>query len=253
VQVAAGETWRAADMVTDHPGEFRLALDAVVTGFKYRVAAGNVVSPTYEITVVRPPRVARIDVDYTFPAGLNLKPRTERDSGDIYAPAGTDVKMHIITDQPAANGRMTLATGRAIDLTAIGANELSATLKVGADDSYRIALADREGLSSDGDTEYFIRMLEDRPPDVKVLKPASDRSVTKLEEVEIDAQAEDDYGIDRLDLVFSVRGAAEQVVPLKIPRGETTVTGHHTLYLEDLDVQPGDFVSYYVRARDLTR
>ena len=25
------------------------------------------------------------------------------------------------------------------------------------------------------------------------------------------------------------------------------------LYLEDLDVQPGDFVSYYVRARDLTR
>jgi hypothetical protein len=31
------------------------------------------------------------------------------------------------------------------------------------------------------------------------------------------------------------------------------VTGRHTLFLEDLDVQPGDFVSYYVRARDLTR
>ena len=31
------------------------------------------------------------------------------------------------------------------------------------------------------------------------------------------------------------------------------VNGRHTLYLEDLDVQPGDFVSYYVRARDLAR
>ena len=31
------------------------------------------------------------------------------------------------------------------------------------------------------------------------------------------------------------------------------MTGTHTLYLEDLDVQPGDFVSYYVRARDVAR
>jgi hypothetical protein len=116
-----------------------------------------------------------------------------------------------------------------------------------------LALADHEGLSSDGDVEYFIRILEDRPPDVRVLKPASDRSVTRLEEVEIDAQAEDDYGIDRLDLVYSIRGEAEKTISLKIPRGETTVAGHHTLFLEDMEVQPGDFVSYYLRARDLTR
>ena len=38
-----------------------------------------------------------------------------------------------------------------------------------------------------------------------------------------------------------------------MPRRGTSVTGRHTLYLEDLDVRPGDFVSYYVRARDLTR
>lgn len=202
VQVAAGDSWRPADMTTDRPGEFRLGLDAVVASFKYRVVAGAVTSPVFEITVVRPPRVARIDVDYSYPEGLNLKPRTERDSGDIYAPAGTDVRLHVITDQPAANGRMALATGKAVDLTASGPNELSATLKVTADDSYRLALADREGLSSDGDIEYFIRMLEDRPPDVRVLKPASDRSVTRLEEVDIDAQAEDDYGVDRLDLVY---------------------------------------------------
>ncbi len=96
-------------------------------------------------------------------------------------------------------------------------------------------------------------MLEDRAPDVRVTKPATDRSVTRLEEVDIEAQAEDDYGVDRLDLVYTVKGGAEKVVPLDIPRASTNVTGHHTLFLEDLDVQPGDFVSYYVRARDLTR
>jgi hypothetical protein len=41
--------------------------------------------------------------------------------------------------------------------------------------------------------------------------------------------------------------------PADVPRRRTSVTTRHTLYLEDLDVRPGDFVSYYVRARDVTR
>src|SRR4030095_1221519 len=93
----------------------------------------------------------------------------------------------------------------------------------------------------------------DRPRDVGTVKPASNKSVTRLEEVDIEAQAEDDYGIDRLELVYSIRGETGQVGPPKIPRARTTGRGRHTLFLEDLDVKPGDFVSYYVRARDLTR
>jgi hypothetical protein len=253
LQVANGEDWRAAAMATDQPGSFSTAMDAVWASFKYRVVAGAVVSPTYEITVVRPPRVARIDVDYTYPSALNLPPRSETDSGDIYAPAGTEVRLHVTTDRPAAKGEMSLASGRPVPLTENTPGVWSAALKVGQDNSYRVALTDREGLSNPGDTEYFIRLLEDRPPDVRLTRPATDRSVTRLEEVEIEAQAEDDYGIDQLDLVYSVRGEEEKTVPLAIPHNETTVTGRHMMYLEDLDVAPGDFVSYYVRARDLTR
>ena len=36
-------------------------------------------------------------------------------------------------------------------------------------------------------------------------------------------------------------------------RGGTSATGQHTIYLEDLDVKPGDFVTYYARARDVGR
>ena len=252
LQVADGDRWRTTDMASEN-GAFRAALPSVGAGFKYRVVAGTLTSPTYDVTVAYPPRVARIDVDYTYPDGLRLEPRTETDSGDIYAPAGTDVRLHVFTDRPAAEGRLALAQGAPIALNADTPTELTASLKITDDTSYRVALADREGMANGGDTEYFIRILEDRPPDVRILKPASDRSVTRLEEVDVEAQAEDDYGIDRLDLVYSVRGTAEKAVPLSIPRGRPTVTGRRTIYLEDLNVQPGDFISYYVRARDLTR
>jgi hypothetical protein len=253
VQIADGSGWRGREMTTDQPGAFRLALDAVTASFKYRVVAGAVTSPTFDVTVTRPPRVTRIDVDYDYPEGLKLQPRSEQDAGDIYAPAGTNVRVHVFTDRPAAAGRMALGSGNSIPFAADKPTELVAALKVVEDNSYRVALADGEGVTNDGDTEYFIRTLEDRPPEVRILNPASDRSVTRLEEVDIDAQAEDDYGVDRLDLVYSIRGDKEQVVPLKIPRENTTVTGHHTLFLEELEIKPGDFISYYVRARDLTR
>ncbi|MGC4082887.1 MAG: hypothetical protein QM736_12425 [Vicinamibacterales bacterium] len=84
-------------------------------------------------------------------------------------------------------------------------------------------------------------------------RPASDSRVTRLEEVEIAAEAQDDFGVSALELVYAVRGGSEKVVPLGIPPRSTSVTGRYVLYLEDLDVTPGDFISYYVKARDLPR
>ena len=129
----------------------------------------------------------------------------------------------------------------------------TATLPVSADGSYRVALTSRDGLATTGDTEYFIRVLDDRPPEVRIVRPASDRQVTPLEEVTIEARADDDYGIQSFDLVYTVRGGPERVVPFTGEPATLNATGRHTLYLEDLGVVPGDFVTYYARARDVGR
>ena len=245
--------WQATEMPKDASGRFALALSNLATSFRYKVVAGAVTSKTFAVAVVRAPRVKRIDVEYSYPRALGLEPRVEEDGGDIYAPAGTDVRVLVHTDQPAASGRMVLGPDKGIDLTPGPDAILRGSLKVTEDGAYRVALADAEGLASHGDTEYFIRTMEDRPPEVHVVKPASDRRVTRLEEVTIEAEASDDFGISAFDLVYSVRGGPEKRVPLAVPQRATSVTAHHTLYLEDLDVEPGDFVSYYVRARDLAQ
>ncbi len=250
--------WQTAEMTREPSGVFRFRLDAVGAPFRYRIVAGTLQSPAYEVHVARPPRVARIDLEYHYPLALGLAPHTDEDSGDIYAPVGTEVRLHVQTDRVSTTGRMRLEDGSEIVLAPSqmpkdGPAVLTGAVHVSSDTSYRIALADSDGLKNPGDTEYFIRTLEDRPPDVHIRKPARDRSVTMLEEVGIEADAEDDFGIERLELVYAVDGAAEKVVPLPIPPGQASVTSTHMLYLEDLDVRPGDFVSYYVRARDRGR
>ncbi len=252
VEATTGDRARTVEMAKDGSG-FRASMGVVNAAFKYRVVAGAAVSPEYAVAVVRPPRVARIDVDYNYPSGLGLAPRTDEDSGDVYAPAGTSVRLHVHTDRAAARVEMTLGDGKIVRLSPDSATAFSTAFTLADDNSYRVSLVDAEGLTGGGDTEYFMRILEDRPPNVRIVKPAADRAVTRLEEVDIEAQADDDYGLDRLDLVYSVRGAAEQVVSLRIPPRATSATARHTLALEDLNVQPGDLISYYVRARDITR
>jgi hypothetical protein len=252
LEVRNGESWQSTEMSAD-AGSFRASLAPAVSDFQYRVVAGTLVSPTYSVKVAYPPRVTRIDVDYVYPPALDLRPRTETDGGDVYAPAGTDVRLHIYADRPAATGRLSMSNGASIALSSATPTEMTATLKVSNDGSYRVALADRDGMTDGEQTEYFIRLLDDRPPEVHIVKPASDRSVTPLEEVDIEAQADDDYGLDRVELVYAVRGQQEKAVTLDVPKRATTASVRHTLYLEDLGVKPGDFVSYYVRARDITR
>jgi len=261
--VGTGADARSARMSPgDAPGEFTITLNNLTVSFPYAVSAGSARSADYTIDVIRPVRVARIDLAFEYPNGVGLAPHTEEDSGDIYAPAGTRVTVTVTTDKPVTRAQLTMADGTAMAMSgshlrqgygAQAGKVVTADLLIAKDGSYRVALNDIDGLSSEGDTEYFIRMLDDRPPDVRMLRPAGDKQVSPLEEVAIEARADDDYGLAALELVFKTSAGKQTVVPLGSPVSGSIATGTHTVFLEDLKVKPGDFVTYHARARDLGR
>lgn len=234
---------------------------SVDKSLRYRVASGSLTSREFQVAALDAARVKRIDVEYEFPAFTKLAPHRDEDNGDIYGPAGTTVRLRVQTDKPVIGGALALREGEPIALTPSGTDtELSGTFTLKQDGAYRVGLRDLDGLSSRGDTEYFIRIMDDRPPDVRVMRPGGDRQVTRLEEIVVEARADDDHGVSSLELVYAVRGGKEKVVPLHrapaMPKAGSTsasVTGAHTLYVEEMDVQPGDFITYFARARDVSR
>jgi hypothetical protein len=242
------------------PDGFAFEFEHVDEDFTYAVAAAGTASREYTVTVVRPPRVERIDLRYQYPPAFRMAPREEEDGGDIYGPAGTRVQVTVHVDKPVTQAALNITGGAPIALESVPSpvegptgNMLQGVLVIGDDGSYRVALADSDGLSNPGDTEYFIRTLQDRPPDVRIVRPASDRQVTRVEEVAIEARADDDFGIAALDLVFTIGSGPEKAVPFEREGEPTAVSGRRTIYLEDLPVKPGDFVAYYARARDVSR
>jgi hypothetical protein len=251
--VAAGGGRRTVQMAPAGDG-FEYAIESVDRSFSYSVAAGSARSEDYRVTALFAPRVTRIDLHYAYPSFAGLAPRDEQDGGDIYAPAGTRVRLRIQTDKPIARGEIALGGAATVPARPAGDRIVEADLVLAKNDSYRVRLADADGLRSSGDTEYFIRLMDDRPPDVRILRPSSDQQVTPLEEIAIEARADDDYGVASFDLVYGVAGGAPRTVPFDRVTGTSVQKiGSRLLSAEELHVQPGDVITYYARARDVGR
>src|SRR4029077_16001885 len=93
--------------------------------------------------------------------------------------------------------------------------------------------------------------LPDRPPTVSFIKPGRDSKVLAVDEGYTEARAEDDSGVAKRGLVYSVNGAPERTAPLHATsRIIHEIAAGHTFMLEDYALQPGDVVAYYARATD---
>ena len=250
VIVEAGGGGRSTLAMQPHGAGYAVTLPSAAGSFTYRVVAATLESETYAVTVLRAPRVERIDVAYAYPAYMNLDSRVEAGGGDVFAPAGTTVTVTVHADEPVRDGALRLAAGGAITLHRQAPAALSASFEVTRDDVYRVVLRDGDGLSNRSDVEYVIRATLDQAPHVEVRRPGGDREITPLEEVVVEARAEDDFALTTFDLVYAVSGGTERVVDLL--GGEPAARGDrvHTVHAEDLDVAPGDVISYHVRAGD---
>src|SRR5262249_4191288 len=199
--------------MTRSADRYELRINALERSFKYRVTAGPAASRIYGVTALFPARVQRIELHYDYPSFTGLKPRDERDGGDVYAPAGTRVRLVVHTDKPVSDGALAFSQGKpGVPLARVSERALESTRTVQEEAAYRVGLSDADGLRSEG-TEYFVRVMDDRPPEVHILRPTGDQGVTPLEEVPIEARADDDFGIESLDMVYSVSGGPEKIVP----------------------------------------
>lgn len=229
---------------------FAATLPPAARSFTYRVAAAALESDDYAVSVLHTPRVERIDVAYAYPAYTGLDPRVEVGSGDVFAPEGTIVTVTVHADKPVRDGSLQLEAGGVVTLHGEAPAALEASFEVIRDDTYRVALRDADGLSNRAGTDYVIRAVADDAPLVEVRRPGGDREITPLEEVVIEARAEDDFALAKFDLVYAVSGDTERVVDLLGAESSARGDRAHTLYAEDLDVSPGDVIGYYVRASD---
>ena len=242
-----GQAMEPAKAKTD----FRFSIFNIQDSVEYFVESNSIRSDVYKLNVVDLPFVKQLDLSLNFPAFTHLPTKVIEDGGDIAALKGTVTKITAHLSGKVRAARIVFADGKKTDMKAQG-SEFVGDLTVTGDTSYYIELVSTDGETYRGSNEYDISVLEDQPPTISFDKPGRDKKATNLEEVFTQARAEDDYGVVSMDLHFSVNGGEEKTVNLQELTRESarSLTGAYTFFLEEYKLKPGDFISYYAKARD---
>ena len=262
--------WQAVSMSRDGSGSnsatYSYFIPSLQMDTTYYVAfeeRGQQSSPQYQINLFDLPQIEQINLAFDYPDYTQLTDVTEEDSGDMIVPEGTQVSLDIQFNKAIATARVEfeesyrdseevgseLPAYPDLDLE-IDGDVGSASFTVTQDGVYRIFATDLAGLESQEPLDYFIRAIEDAPPELSLRRPGRDQEVMPLEEVVLEVDASDDYGLSEFALNYSVVGSDEVEVDFLSEENVRNVSGSELIYLEDLEVEPGDFVSYFLTLAD---
>jgi len=244
--------WTPAAMEAEALGsDFVYLLVDIQESMLYYAEAAGVRSKTFTITAVDLPSVEQIDLTYNFPPYTGMDPQTVEDEGDISALEGTRVDLRVRLTKPAAEARLIFDDGSRLELEHLQGMEYAGGISLNRSGSYQVQLATAGEDPYEGSREYDMEAIVDEPPTVIITKPQRDLQATNVEEVFSEISSEDDIGIGKVDLKFSINGGEERTVPLfKGASKQSAIISTHTFFLEEFGLEPGDLVSYYGNASD---
>lgn len=200
------------------------------------------------------PLVADVKLTYHYPAYTGLPARTvEGATGDVAAIKGTRIELEMRALRRTRRALLFFGEeGQGGQMEAQVAHDVvRAAFTIEGNDRYRVWLAPLLGRPVRENRGHRIEAAVDQPPTVEI-KAAADRlDLQAPRPVEVGFAATDDYGLDRVDLVYRVGNAPEKRVPLKAAAGERKVEGKTTWDPSAEALVPGVQIAYRIEARDL--
>lgn len=230
-------------------GGYAFLFAGLLEDLEYQVEAGRLLSAVHRLTLVDMPAVKKLRVVYHYPAHLGLAQVTEDPGGDIRAVEGTEADVFVQTDRPLEGGALLLDDGSRLNLEPQEGLWVKTRLPVRKEGSYYVAGFDG-GSAVRLSEDYFIEARPETPPTVRIARPGRDARVSPIEEVTVEVEASDDFGLQQMDLKYSVNGGPEQNLSLLGRKGVKEAMQTATIALEDFKLMPGDIVALSATARD---
>ncbi|MCH2212917.1 MAG: hypothetical protein MK110_16565, partial [Fuerstiella sp.] len=249
---------------------------AVITGDEHRgirqptsyvIQAGDARSDMFSIEVDMPPTATVRELRYQYPKYMQLPDNTSVNPNiDVWE--GTIITVFAGATVPVVDSTVELCPYRSFqaDVTrhpmTVSDQELTAQFKLIEVDLdkpirfYRITVQDAQGSRDPSPTVYSVNIQPDALPVVEVKDPSGDLNVAANATVPMLIYASDpDFLLRSLTLNYSVNGSVVEHGEERVFDGDDvgfqkTWSGTYDFELASLDLQPGDVVSYVVRALD---
>jgi hypothetical protein len=230
---------------------FGASLPEISEDGRYRVEYGQKSTREYKITVFDYPALEHADAFLRFPEYTGLTNKTVRDTRRVSAVEGTRLTYTLQLNKPVARARL---LGKEQTLNLLVQSNAVAMLNdwtVTNSGRYSLELVDAEGRTNKFPTDFAIQALTNRRPEIKIAFPRGDQRTSRLEELQLQAEASDDFGLLKYGIGYGIAGDDPKIVEL----GGTAASGQkrqfgYLIALEKLGVEVDQLVSYFAWAED---
>jgi len=242
---------------------FTVTCSPAAEDFRYRVHAGDALTRFYDVTVVPPALVKRLDVHYAYPAYTQRPPKTETDvPGDIRAVAGTKVTVTATTNKPikSADVRLNGRAAKGIPTQILPGPSGTTVCKFQVDlkprmrGRWALAMTDEYGFSNTSPDRQIVA-LPDKPPTVKILNPEVKKLRLKpSDRLPVQFSMTDDFGLAKAEFVVATDTRKGAKVPISLPADpdtpNQTAAGETPLLLSKLPLRGATQFTFRLRAAD---
>ncbi|UCG60476.1 MAG: hypothetical protein JSV52_09065 [Candidatus Zixiibacteriota bacterium] len=234
---------------------FSTTLRQINKSFDYFVEAGKLETEIQRVDVVDRPRVVGIKLSLFYPEYTGLAPNIiDENNGSFSAVIGTRVNMQVTTNRPVETAELVFADSSRLPLT-IESGAAITTLRVDSSRAYYVHLLDHLGERNPDPIEYYMTAIPDEYPSIDVVRPGFDVNLNDEMMLPLKVHIFDDFGFSSLVLKYIVisqgRQSEENVAVLHFSeRIKTEGEIEFNWGLDQLNMFPGDFVSYYFEVAD---
>ncbi len=151
--------------------------------FRYRLVAGDAVSPTFRVRVTAVPTMVVESVEYQYPAYTQMTARVVPRQGDIRAIEGTSVTVNARANYAIQSARIDFESdGRSDRPMTFDGDRASVRFSLGLKQdrrtpqpsSYRLTFANEQGHGNRQPIEHRVEVMADLPPEATILAPEQD-------------------------------------------------------------------------------
>lgn len=251
-----GHTQRVA-CFQESPGRYAQKLEGIVSPVEFCFEAGRARSHWHQVQVLLQPTITMVGVSITPPTYSQL-PRREFFAGSepISGLRGSKVRLTVTSNRPLKGGQLQIRpltrpeSERVVTGTSMGTNSVEFAWDIQDAATLSVTVRDIQGTANQDPLTLDQELRLDEPPVVKLDEPPAMVMATPEAVVPIRGHAEDDLGLLRVNLIRTVVGYRDRMLPLMTDAQVTQQDVNDELRLSELGVRAGDVLEVYLEALD---
>ncbi len=233
---------------------FAARVSEVKQDLTYRLTLGAQQTHMYRVTVFDYPELDRADAELRYPSYTQLPERRLEDVRQFSAVEGTELRLLCRLNKSVASAKLISAEGEPIALESTqGDPTLYSTTRVLTQSvRWKLELLDDKQRKNRQGVEFVVNVIPNREPTLKLVFPRQDVKASPLQELSLEAEVADDFGVVRWGVAYELTGRKSERITLgeQLQAGDRH-TGKRLVALEELHAKPDELLAWHAWAEDM--